>query len=138
MLLADVAPDAASVDAVVGAFFAVKAFRLARRVLLDLWPMVAPFPEELRDASLLVLTTRLRETRREIGQEGQVAAKTTVEQQQQHRTKRIIWLWKAEASGKQIWSSSYRFRLKAIIRSSRSRGKNNLTVPHQMHSTAVS
>ncbi|KAL5495194.1 hypothetical protein ACEPAI_657 [Sanghuangporus weigelae] len=63
MLNANVAPDIASIDALVGGFFAVKAFRLARRVLLDLWPLVAPFPMELRDASLIDLITRLRSLR---------------------------------------------------------------------------
>ncbi|KAH8120398.1 hypothetical protein DFH11DRAFT_1539540 [Phellopilus nigrolimitatus] len=65
MLREDVAPDVAAIHAVVGAFFAVKAFRLARRVLIDLWPMVAPFPEELREASLSVLAKCLRSLRTE-------------------------------------------------------------------------
>lgn len=63
MLNTDVAPDIASIDALVGGFFAVKAFRLARRVLLDLWPLVAPFPAEMREASLIDLITYLRSLR---------------------------------------------------------------------------
>ena len=60
MLHSGVEPDAAAVDAVTGAFFAVGAFNLARRVLLDLWPMVAPFPERLRLANLETLAKALR------------------------------------------------------------------------------
>lgn len=70
MLDANIAPDIAAVDAVVGAFFAVKAFHLARRVLIDLWPMVAPFPRELQSASLKLCITRLRELRAEMERGG--------------------------------------------------------------------
>lgn len=63
MLDENITPDIAAVDAVVGAFFAVKAFHLARRVLIDLWPMVAPFPRELLNAPLKSCITRLRELR---------------------------------------------------------------------------
>lgn len=63
MLRNGVPLDAAAVHAVVGAFFAVKAFRLARSLLLELWPIVAPFPEELRDAPLRILVAGLRKIR---------------------------------------------------------------------------
>lgn len=73
MIRENVAPDAAAVDAVVSAFFAVKAFKLARDVLLELWPMVAPPVDGMRNASLLELLTKLRSMR-------------SIPGQQQHRT----------------------------------------------------
>lgn len=67
LLSAGINPDAAAVDAVVGAFFAVRAYGLARRVLLDFWPMVMPTPldDEMRQMSLAQLITFLRKSRRD-------------------------------------------------------------------------
>jgi pentatricopeptide repeat protein len=53
-------PDVASIDAVVGAFFASGASRMARTHLIMLWPYIEPFPETLRHASLVTLIARFR------------------------------------------------------------------------------
>jgi len=53
-------PDVAAIDAVVSAYFAVGAFRTARTVLLHLWPLIAPVPEELREAPLETLAQSFR------------------------------------------------------------------------------
>ncbi|RDB29566.1 hypothetical protein Hypma_015419 [Hypsizygus marmoreus] len=60
MVAADVKPDVPSIDAVSGAFFAVGAYIMARKVLTSLWPHVRPFPEELRTASLKDLARHFR------------------------------------------------------------------------------
>ncbi|KAJ4484015.1 hypothetical protein C8R41DRAFT_921821 [Lentinula lateritia] len=60
MIEADIRPDVASIDAVVGAFFAVGAYSMARRSLRTLWSYVQPFPNELESASLKELATQFR------------------------------------------------------------------------------
>lgn len=64
MMSAGVKPDFAAVDAVVSAYWFVRAYGTARKLLLDLWPLVAPFPPELKDAPLHVLARSLRALRR--------------------------------------------------------------------------
>jgi pentatricopeptide repeat protein len=53
-------PDVASIDAVVGAFFASGASRMARRHLIMLWPYIEPFPETLQHSSLMTLRAHFR------------------------------------------------------------------------------
>jgi pentatricopeptide repeat protein len=53
-------PDVASIDAVVGAFFASRASKMARRHLIMLWPYIEPFPEALQHASLMTLISHFR------------------------------------------------------------------------------
>ncbi|KAJ3757037.1 hypothetical protein EV360DRAFT_46850 [Lentinula raphanica] len=61
MVEANIQPDVASIDAVVGAFFAVGAYSMARRTLITLWSYVEPFPrDELQSAPLKRLATRFR------------------------------------------------------------------------------
>ncbi|KDQ63658.1 hypothetical protein JAAARDRAFT_169734 [Jaapia argillacea MUCL 33604] len=60
MVKQGIKPDIAAVDAVVSAYFAVGAYGEARRLLLELWPSVKPFPEELKDASLRELAMAFR------------------------------------------------------------------------------
>ena len=60
MMVGGVRPDFAAVDAVVSAFWFVKAYKKARTLLLELWPLVAPFPPELQGASLRELIEYLR------------------------------------------------------------------------------
>ncbi|KAJ4486269.1 hypothetical protein J3R30DRAFT_3445552 [Lentinula aciculospora] len=60
MIEANVQPDVASIDAVVGAFFAVGAYSMARRSLITLWTYVQPFPDELESAPLKELAMRFR------------------------------------------------------------------------------
>ncbi|KAA1468148.1 hypothetical protein DENSPDRAFT_927136 [Dentipellis sp. KUC8613] len=60
MVNAGVKPDVPAVDAIVGAYFAMGAHMFARRLLLDLWPSVAPFPEDLRGTPLKTLIETFR------------------------------------------------------------------------------
>lgn len=53
-------PDVASIDAVVGAFYASGASRLARKHLIMLWPYIEPFPEALQQANLMALRSNFR------------------------------------------------------------------------------
>jgi len=53
-------PDVSSIDAVVGAFYASGASRLARKHLIMLWPYIEPFPESLQQANLMTLRSNFR------------------------------------------------------------------------------
>ncbi|TFY71051.1 hypothetical protein EVG20_g1948 [Dentipellis fragilis] len=64
MVNAGVKPDVPAVDAIVGAYFAMGAHMFARRLLLDLWPSVAPFPEDLRTTPLKTLIEAFRSLHR--------------------------------------------------------------------------
>jgi len=52
--------DVAAIDALVSAYFAVGAFRTARTILLRLWSLVAPVPDDLKSASLKTLAQSFR------------------------------------------------------------------------------
>lgn len=74
MLTAGVNPDGAAVDALAGAYYAVGAYGISKRVLLTLWTFVAPSPppEEVAALPLKQLVKRLRKLRpdntaREVG-----------------------------------------------------------------------
>ncbi|TFY80485.1 hypothetical protein EWM64_g3529 [Hericium alpestre] len=60
MLVAGVRLDIPAVDAITSAYFGVGGYAIARRILLDLWPSVAPFPEALRGAPLKQLIEEFR------------------------------------------------------------------------------
>lgn len=64
MVLSGIRPDVPSIDAVSGAFFAVGAYVMAKRVLLSLWPHIEPFPQELVSASLKDLARAFRSLHR--------------------------------------------------------------------------
>ena len=53
-------PDVASIDAVVGAFFASGSSKMARKHLIMLWPYIEPFPESLQHTSLMTLIAHFR------------------------------------------------------------------------------
>jgi pentatricopeptide repeat protein len=53
-------PDVSSIDAVVGAFYASGASRLARKHLIMLWPYIEPFPDSLQQANLMTLRINFR------------------------------------------------------------------------------
>jgi len=55
MLSAGIAPDIASINAVVGAFYAKGQHQEARDILVMLWSYIEPFPEALRGSDLLTL-----------------------------------------------------------------------------------
>ncbi|KAM5533081.1 hypothetical protein V8D89_013224 [Ganoderma adspersum] len=61
LMLADgVRPDVPAVDALVSAFFRRREYGAARRLLLRLWPQVAPLPDGLVDAPLRELARAFR------------------------------------------------------------------------------
>ncbi|KIJ68335.1 hypothetical protein HYDPIDRAFT_124718 [Hydnomerulius pinastri MD-312] len=60
MVSAGIAPDVPAIDALAHAYFAVGAYTVARKVLLQLWPQVKPFPSELQSASLKRLAEAFR------------------------------------------------------------------------------
>lgn len=62
MVAAGISPDVAAIDALAHAYFAVGAYSVAKKVLLELWPQVKPFPSELRNAPLKQLARIFRQT----------------------------------------------------------------------------
>ena len=60
MVSAGVPPDVPAIDALAHAYFAIGAYKVARRILLQLWTQVKPFPSELQGASLKQLATAFR------------------------------------------------------------------------------
>jgi len=60
MVATGVKPDVPAIDAMTSAFFAVGAYRLARKILLSLWPSVAPLPHDFERVSLKMLVLHLR------------------------------------------------------------------------------
>ncbi|KAF8501890.1 hypothetical protein JB92DRAFT_2975118 [Gautieria morchelliformis] len=60
MVARGVKPDFAAVDAVVSAYWFVRAYKTSRNLLLDLWPLVAQFPPALQGAPLRELLAYLR------------------------------------------------------------------------------
>lgn len=61
MLQEDIEPDVGSVDALASAYYAVRAYAAARRVLLQFWERFAPFPPGLTEASLKTLADAFRQ-----------------------------------------------------------------------------
>jgi len=60
MVATGVRPDVPAIDAITSVFFAVGAYRLARQMLLSLWPSVAPLPRDFERVSLKMLVSHLR------------------------------------------------------------------------------
>ncbi|KAI8980687.1 hypothetical protein BD414DRAFT_492966 [Trametes punicea] len=60
MVAEGIRPDVPAIDALTSAFFRAKAYGMARRVLLQLWPQVGPLPEELVEAPLRQLAVAFR------------------------------------------------------------------------------
>jgi hypothetical protein len=60
MVDAGIRPDVAAVDAIASAYFAVGAYKLARRVLLVLWPLVQAPPKGMESAKLKQLARTFR------------------------------------------------------------------------------
>ncbi|KAK7694879.1 hypothetical protein QCA50_002067 [Cerrena zonata] len=55
-----VRPDIAVIDAMASAYFAVGAYTVARKVLLECWKHVGPLPDSTEDADLRQLATQFR------------------------------------------------------------------------------
>ena len=92
MVLAGVKPDVPAIDAVSGAFFAVGAYAIAKRVLISLWPHIQPFPKELRGVSLKELACNFRLLHHKHRVDGKIPA----------RHERTILLWKLRRM-REIW-----------------------------------
>ena len=60
MIAAGIRPDVPAVDAIASAYFAVGAYKIAKRVLLVLWPHVQAPPKDMQGASLKHLARALR------------------------------------------------------------------------------
>ena len=60
MIATGVRPDVPAVDAITSGFYVAGAYRLARRTLLSLWPLVAPLPPNFERASLKMLVFHLQ------------------------------------------------------------------------------
>ena len=110
MLKADVVPDVAAVHAIVGGFFAVKAFKLARGVLLDLWPLIGPLPADLQDASLKELSVKLRELRNGCVTGDRFNPTTEQRQALRRRIDKIIEQWQAMSYQKDVLYPRARLR----------------------------
>ncbi|KAG8219898.1 hypothetical protein J3R82DRAFT_892 [Butyriboletus roseoflavus] len=62
MVAAGIPPDVPAIDALAHAYFAVGAYSVARKVLLELWPQVKPFPSEFKNAPLKQLAHIFRQS----------------------------------------------------------------------------
>ena len=62
MVAAGISPDVPAIDALAHAYFAVGVYSIARKVLLELWPRVKPFPSELKNAPLKQLARVFRQS----------------------------------------------------------------------------
>lgn len=62
MVATGIPPDVPAIDALAHAYFAVGAYSVARKVLLELWPQVKPFPGELKNAPLKQLAHIFRQS----------------------------------------------------------------------------
>jgi pentatricopeptide repeat protein len=60
MVATGVRPDVPTIDAITSVFFAIRAYRRARQMLLSLWPSVAPLPSDFEAVSLKMLVSHLR------------------------------------------------------------------------------
>jgi pentatricopeptide repeat protein len=60
MVSSGIKPDVPAIDAVSGAFFAVGAYAMAKKVLISLWSHIQPFPDDLRGAPLKTLACEFR------------------------------------------------------------------------------
>ena len=92
MIQHGVKADFAALDAVTSAFYIVGDFSRARQILVELWPLVAPFPNVLHRASLKELVHAMR-TRRDNDVIKQGLPELSYKYVQQ-----FVSLWKGEIS----------------------------------------
>lgn len=64
MVQEGITPDVGAVDALAGAYFAVRAFNTAKRILVEAWERLAPFPPELHAANLKTIADSFRRLNR--------------------------------------------------------------------------
>jgi pentatricopeptide repeat protein len=95
MIAAGIRPDVPAVDAIASAYFVVGAYRIAKRVLLALWPHVQTRPEGMQTASLrhLARVLRARHANRNISDQPKRLSQS---EQQVLRWKilRLVEVWK--------------------------------------------
>ncbi|OSC99529.1 hypothetical protein PYCCODRAFT_1415887 [Trametes coccinea BRFM310] len=60
MVAEGIRPDVPAIDALTSAFFRAKAYGMARRVLLQMWPQVAPLSDDIAEASLREMVVAFR------------------------------------------------------------------------------
>ncbi len=60
MVSTGIRPDIPAVDALISAFYAANKLGIARRLLVEIWPSIQPFPEALQTASLATLLSHFR------------------------------------------------------------------------------
>ncbi|KZT41398.1 hypothetical protein SISSUDRAFT_306446 [Sistotremastrum suecicum HHB10207 ss-3] len=63
MRRAGLQPDIASIDALVSSLYISKQYRKGKEMLMNLWPLVAPFPVHLQQATFLTLVREWRRLR---------------------------------------------------------------------------
>jgi pentatricopeptide repeat protein len=91
MIATGVRPDVPAVDAIAGVFFAAGDYRLARQILLSLWPSVAPLPPNSEWASLKMLVFHLRNV-----YDGQISSKKLSQRERReliHKLKALSRPW---------------------------------------------
>ncbi|KII93544.1 hypothetical protein PLICRDRAFT_131438 [Plicaturopsis crispa FD-325 SS-3] len=69
MVSAGIAPDVPAIDAVASAYYVAGSPRMARRVLLSLWPLVRPVTPDMKGKSLKELARELRMLHNERGRQ---------------------------------------------------------------------
>ncbi|KAF8560456.1 hypothetical protein OG21DRAFT_1430293 [Imleria badia] len=93
MVAAGIPPDVPAIDALAHAYFAVGAYSVARKVLLELWPRVKPFPSEFKDAPL----KQLARTFRRSGNAGATRRESLTLQEQRsfnRKLRQVLQEWK--------------------------------------------
>ncbi|KAF9240878.1 hypothetical protein BU15DRAFT_61203 [Melanogaster broomeanus] len=85
MVSAGVAPDVPAIDALAHAYFAVGAYSVAKKVLIEMWPQVKAFPTELQHASLKLLARTFRHS-----ENSRAARKEPLTQEERHLFSRKV------------------------------------------------
>ncbi|KAF8446067.1 hypothetical protein L210DRAFT_38818 [Boletus edulis BED1] len=97
MVAAGIPPDVPAIDALAHAYFAVGAYSVARKILLELWPRVKPFPSELKNAPLKQLARAFRQS----GVPGATGSQSLTLQEQRsfnRKLRQVLREWKALSS----------------------------------------
>jgi len=91
MIRANVRPDYAAIEALVSAFFFVGAYKTARDLLLDVWPLVEPIPDGLPlNAPLRQLIDNLRALRESPNPNRVMPLDTPIELKRRREVARIV------------------------------------------------
>jgi pentatricopeptide repeat protein len=96
MITAGIRPDVPAVDAVASAYFAVGAYKIAKRVLSALWPHVRAPPEGIQEAATLkqlARAFRVRHANRDLGDHPKCLSKSE-QMVLRWKINRLIKAWK--------------------------------------------